>query len=64
MIKVVWYVQGEDEEQFTSHVPTATDFLQSLDLVDVITLEAEEYKVIDKELVVDEEPYITILLEG
>lgn len=63
MIKVVWVIQGEEEE-FISRVPAATDFLQCLDLVDVVTLNAEEYNVRDKELVVDEEPYITILLEG
>jgi hypothetical protein len=64
MVKVVWYIQGEDEEQFTSNVSNATDFLQSLDLVDVVNLDAEEYRVVEKELVVDEEPYLVILLEG
>jgi hypothetical protein len=64
MIKVVWLIQGEEDEQFISRVPEATDFLQSLDLVNLVTLNAEEYKVIDKELVVDEEPYLVILLEG
>jgi hypothetical protein len=64
MVKVVWYIQGEDEEQFTSNVSNATDFLQSLDLVDFVILNAEEYRVIDKELIADEEPYLAILLEG
>jgi hypothetical protein len=51
MVKVVWYVQGEVEEQLTSNVSNATDFLQSLDLVDIVTINGEECKVIDKELV-------------
>jgi hypothetical protein len=63
MIKVVWFIQGEDT-QITSKVPNATDFLQSLDLVDAVTLNCDEYKVLDKELVVDEDPYIVVLLEG
>jgi hypothetical protein len=63
MMKVMWFVQGENTTS-TSNVPCATDFLQSLDLVDVVTLDSEEYRVIDKELVAAEEPYLVILLEG
>jgi hypothetical protein len=64
MVKVVWFIQGEAEEQLTSNVSNATDFLQSLDLVDIVTINGEECKVIDKELVAAEEPYLVILLEG
>lgn len=59
---VRWYVQGEDVEM-TSKVTSASDFLQSLKLVDVVSLESEEYQVLSTEIVVDDEPYLVVLLD-
>jgi hypothetical protein len=64
MMKVVWYIQGDEEFQSESVVDSATEFLETLHLVDVISLDGQEYMVRDTEMVVGPEPYLAILLEG
>ncbi len=61
---VHYFIQGEDEE-IRGRVESATDFLYSLKLVDVVTLEQQEFKVIETEMVLGEgEPFLTVLLEA
>lgn len=61
---VIYYIQGEDDE-IKGRVESATDFLHSLKLVDVITIEKLEFKVIETEMVLGEgKPFLAILLEA
>lgn len=61
---VIYFIQGEDTE-IHGRVATATDFLQALRLVDVVTLDQQEYKLIETGLIVGEgEPCISVLLEA
>lgn len=64
MIRVVWFIQGVPEFQKESQVTCATDFLQSLNLVGMVSVDSEEYNVASTEMVVDTEPYIAVLLEA
>lgn len=61
MTKVIWFIEGEIEET-VSHVDSASDFLNSLKLVNKITIDTEAYEVVETEMVVDINPYISILL--
>lgn len=63
--KVLWFIQGEDF-QHESKVPSGSDFLQVLGMVDSISLDQGEFQVVSTELVVDIEnaPYIAVLLES
>jgi len=63
---VIYFVHGEEDDiEVRGRVNNATDFLQTLELVDIVTLEMEEYRVISTELVVGEgEPYLVFVLES
>ena len=63
MMRVKWFFQGEDFEH-DSEVESGSDFLTALKLVNVVSYDGQEYRIIDTEIVIDNEPYIAILVEA
>lgn len=61
MTKVVWFFP--DETSRTSHIQNMTDFLDTLQRIDLITHDGDEYEVLQTELVIEEEPWVAVALK-